>query len=531
MSEQIGPRLYQTLQDISKLKKSAKEAALDSNRAVKSAEESKMYSATTRKQIEDALKNGSRLDELQMLSVDAVSGTKYRYAAERIDANQKEFHQRLQEKAALLEVDLTYEIGRGKDFETISGALAALTKRHVPYIKNGFRVELKLAAGFVMSEQVLVKGIDLSWIVITSVDPEVRIQRSSLTIPLGEYGQIPAFGSERGVLPMIGALFVMDTSGDGTNRNGVMCDNGQANILPRSGVKNASYKGVFANRSSIINAHESIFTGAGNDGAYALNGSTINAYMADFSGARDRCVRANRGSTINAHSAILRNCGGEAAILATHAATINAYDVDCSGALGHGAHAKHNCMVNMRSSFMRDVRGHGVLAESGSHIDASGMTIENTGDMGAYALNVSTVDLRDSKVHNAGTFAIHAARGSTINAHRATLTGARGEAAIMAQHASTINAWGADAAGAEREGVKALYTSNVNVKNVNFRNVKGRVLYSESLSNIEASACDMPNNGRVEVSRGGHIVIFAVDTNLNLSQNENTLTHNGIIYR
>ncbi|WP_099301798.1 right-handed parallel beta-helix repeat-containing protein [Bacillus sp. Marseille-P3800] len=430
-----------------------------------------------------------------------------------------------------LKASKTYTVGASGDYISLNAAIEDITKNYASYKKGGVVIELKLQKGFVMREQVLVRGIDLGFILITSEDTQVTIQRSSLVTPISDYNQYPAFGALRGTLPMIGALFSMDTSGNGTDRDGVMVEGGFVTVLPGCGVKNASYKGLFANRSGVVNAHESVFTDSGNDNAYALNSSVINAFSANFSGAKDRCVRANRASTINVHSANLTNCKGEAAILATHGSTINAYNTDCSNAAGNGAHAKHNCVINMRSSQMKNVKGCGVLAESSSIIDASSSTYENITESGAYALNSSTIDLRDSTIKNAGEYAVIANRGSTISAHRAEMTGAKGESAVMAQHGSTINAWGADLSGAAKTGLKALYASNINAKNANLKNVKGKAVYSEDLSNIVASACDFSDDAVIEVQRGANVTIFATNEKLKLSQEINKLTRDGVIFQ
>ena len=175
---------------------------------------------------------------------------------------------------------VTLKVGSGEQFPTINAALEYAVKKYYPIFLSGGtkpRVTIQLQAGFVMAEQVLVESLDLSWITITGVDAETVINRSALTTYLGR--GYPAFGATNGgFLPIIGQLFNMDTSGTASDRHGIVAfSNSRAIVLDGCGVKNAGAFGIYAVRSSTINANSADASGAGSYGISAVRGSTINA--------------------------------------------------------------------------------------------------------------------------------------------------------------------------------------------------------------------------------------------------------------
>ena len=244
--------------------------------------------------------------------------------------------------------NLTVTVGSGGDFPTINAALAHVVSTYYPvYLSTAVvpRVTIRLLSGFVMEEQVLVGSLDLSWITITGVDAETVINRSALTTSWGQ--GYPAFGvMNGGFLPIIGQLFNMDTSGTASDRHGILAySNSRAIVLDGCGVKNAGTHGIFAYRSSTINADGADASGAGSNGIFATRSSTINAEGADASGAGSHGIFAARGSTINAEGANASGAGTYG-ICAVRSSTINAYSADASGAGTYGIYAAHGSTIN-----------------------------------------------------------------------------------------------------------------------------------------------------------------------------------------
>ena len=226
--------------------------------------------------------------------------------------------------------DITVTVGAGADFETINEALTHLSNFYPEYKNAGVTATIELQAGFVMSEQVLVRGIDFGWVTITGVDTQTTINNSALTIDFTsadyEIESYPAFGvSKGGTLPRIGQLFIFDVAGVGGNKHGVMTvgAGSGADVLADCGVVNAGSRGIFAisgstisadganasdagdfgiiaTRGSTINAQHANATGAGNIGIFSFSGSRIDARVANATGAVNNDIEVGIGSTINA---------------------------------------------------------------------------------------------------------------------------------------------------------------------------------------------------------------------------------------
>ncbi len=223
--------------------------------------------------------------------------------------------------------NMTVTVGSGGDFSTINAALENVVSLYYPkYISEGGcpRITINLLSGFVMSEQVLVESLDLSWITITGVDAETVINRSALTKSFELF--YPAFATNNGgFLPIIGQLFNMNTTGESTNRHGVfVSSNARGIILSGCGVKNAGSYGIYATNTSTISALGANVSGAGSFGILADNGSIINARSINASGAGSFGIYAANASTINARNANASSTGNYGIAVYDGAAIINA---------------------------------------------------------------------------------------------------------------------------------------------------------------------------------------------------------------
>lgn len=214
-------------------------------------------------------------------------------------------------------------VGAGGDYATINDALAALSERRPAYVSGGFTTELRLLAGFVMREQVLVKSVNLSWITITSADAEVQIDRSYLTTA-SEGGMYPAFAaSDGGVLPNIGVLFSMMTTGPASNRVGIhLYGNGGATVLAGKGIRGAGYAGARLNTASRMAANGAVFTGAGTYNVQVAGGSSASLASADLRNSAGTGLIVDNASSVSAGQAQFAGC--VAGIIATRGSTVNA---------------------------------------------------------------------------------------------------------------------------------------------------------------------------------------------------------------
>lgn len=206
--------------------------------------------------------------------------------------------------------DITVTVGTGGNYSTINAALNYLVTNYYPtYLSTGTvpKATIQLLTGFAMEEQVLVEGLNLSWITITGVDAETVIVRSAL---VKEFGMgFPAFGVINGFLPIIKQLFNMDTSGTPSFQGGIMAMmNSNVSIISEpglsTGIKNSTQYGLFAGMGSNIVAPHAEVSGVIDKGVWAMDSSRIvvsyaNIVLSDA----ESGIFAENGSFINANNA------------------------------------------------------------------------------------------------------------------------------------------------------------------------------------------------------------------------------------
>lgn len=229
--------------------------------------------------------------------------------------------------------NITFTVGNGGDFSTINTALEHIVSLYYskylqtpsPGVGGCPRVIINLLPDFVMSEQVLVNALDLSWITITGYDDETIIDKDALIIQF-DAGRAAFSVGNGGCLPIIEQLFTMSGSGYEYNKYGIIAYNcSRAIVSPNCGVKNSRFVGIYATNSSIIqadgaiaseacqygivaskasiiNANNAIVTNSGEYGVFSQYGSIVNASSADATGAGIFGFTVHRGSIINAYN-------------------------------------------------------------------------------------------------------------------------------------------------------------------------------------------------------------------------------------
>jgi hypothetical protein len=256
---------------------------------------------------------------------------------------------------SLLDNTITITVGEGGDFLTINEAIVSLSRKRPSYIKNGVTVELKLLSGFVMSEQVLVRGVDLGWIDIVAEDLIVPTVRSSLTEFLGGY---PLFGVVRGTLPTLKATFEMDNSGTSTDRYGYYCRENSFGRVDKGGVLNAGGVGVLAEYNSTIELRDADFSGAGVDGLSARHSSQIQA-------------RLTLGTLL------AKNCQ-RYGVYADNTSRIHARNIDVSGAVDSGVFAENSSIIEGRNIKADDCGNSAFRAERNGIVHSRSETVGAT---------------------------------------------------------------------------------------------------------------------------------------------------------
>ncbi|KGJ15129.1 hypothetical protein [Paracoccus sanguinis] len=235
----------------------------------------------------------------------------------------------LKERVDLLSLRASVQVtvGTGGQFSTINDALAYLSERRPAYVAGGFTASIRLLAGFVMREQVVVSGVNLGWARIESVDAEVQIDRAYLTQAIS--GRYPAFcARDGGFLPTIAVLFTMMATGSGLSRDGIfVVSGGGVSVEVGKGVKAAGGCGIFASTGSVVSANAADFRNAVESGAQIVGGSRAALQGANLSGSK-RGIYAGNGAVVHAGSA---NCSGcsEFGLLAEAGASVNAHQALC----------------------------------------------------------------------------------------------------------------------------------------------------------------------------------------------------------
>ncbi len=154
----------------------------------------------------------------------------------------------------------------------------------------------------------------------------------------------------------------------------------------------------------------------------------------------------------------------------------------------------------------------------------------NDGRSGVMAYSVGRANiLPGCGVKNAGNFGVCAEGGSAINATGADASGA-GSIGISATHSSTINADGADASYAEGYGIYASSGSTINANGADASDAGDYGIYASSGSAINATGADASGAGDYGIHTEGGSTINAGGATGTLSQAENTVTADGIIF-
>lgn len=331
---------------------------------------------------------------------------------------------------------LEVTVGSGGYFETINEARDYLTSGGA---NSSGSATIRLLTGFIMQEQVFCVGSDEGWIKIIADDSTVTINRSSLvnTYPDLDFNSTPAFlAIHGGVLPVIGALFIMDTSGDANpaTQHGLMCAWGGVSVVARdAGIDNCTGRGLYGVNGSVY-ARNAFFRNSGVYGCRFGNGSIANIRGSDFSGAGVNGLHIN-SSVVAASDVIAANCVGSsldvrggASINATRSVftgsanavyletgSVDIEDADLSGTLGDVIQATGGQIralnANMSSSNGRCISINGPCYINASNADMTA----NSGDVMVSVFNSGKAELSGTTNSN-NQNTINIGNGGQVNA-------------------------------------------------------------------------------------------------------------------
>jgi len=395
------------------------------------------------------------------------------------------------------EVDLSVTVGSGGEYETINEALYQLSRLKPLYKNDGFTAEISLLSGFVMEEQVLVRGVDFSWITITSADAEVPVDASAITTELIPEDNITPIigGADNARLPIIGVLFAYPDQGDDyadSPMDGIAVVNDSTVVFkPGAGVKRPRNGLKVLYGSSATCYMPGLTQGGGGTGAGLVTG-------VDFSYATARALHVAYGSTANLARSQLHHSAGDYGayiIWGSHVDlyqsqihdTTNGNAITCrDGSTANmretnvarsrrGYHALHNSRINARShtspsdlaimwvgDAAKDCTQYGVLASYNSQIDAAELDVSGS-VIGVRASHTSTISFTSGVAENCTTIAVNAESGGTVNA--ANVSADNSGTGFLATMGATINADTSSANSATTDGYKADETSDIQARN------------------------------------------------------------------
>lgn len=374
-------------------------------------------------------------------------------------------------KEALLQLlpiveDMAVTVGNGGDYVTINDAVNALSVK--PH-ENGVTATVMLKSGFVMSEQLTVEGIDLSWISIESEDDVVEVDGTgfgvNIDIPAhGGYSAVriaSAFASiHGGYLPIINALFEF-VGETGRNRTGITAyDNSSVSVGKGCGIKHGqtnlyltgsaygyAFSGVFDDsydhainvfRTSILAGGAISGCNAGNIGCYVDSNSTAELSHAHFNNCTNGGLRVETGCNCAATELNVSSNTNGYGLEVANGGRFSGRDINADGCKD-GISAKSGAVISIVSGTAKNCTEYGLYAQS-SHGVVSGVDLSGAGKNGAYA-SASNIQLSSSNCRkNEAVDAVDdivCSEGSLINLNANTLGGTNNPAGFQS-HAGLI---------------------------------------------------------------------------------------------
>lgn len=242
-------------------------------------------------------------------------------------------------KATKQASNITVNVGPGGEYATINQALEYLSGLYPLHKTTGVTATINLKSGFVMNEQVLVRGLNLGWITIVGEDAETIITHTALTTNFTNadyaFPSYPAFGvSKGGTSPRIGQLFRFNVEKVGGDRHGIMAigAGSSAEVLAGKGFIGAGSNGIYALVGSIVFADTANISNAGINGVYADSGAIVIANRANASNAGYSGINSVGCSIVSAYKTIIQNqTTGSSCVSVAAGGTVAAAAINTTG--------------------------------------------------------------------------------------------------------------------------------------------------------------------------------------------------------
>lgn len=423
------------------------------------------------------------------------------------NGNNKEIKKEIEQVIATLpeavhriETDMTITVGSNGDYSTLGEAIRYLSKNRPSFVNNGLNVTVKLLSGFVMAEQVFMKGLDLRWITITSKDPIVSVRRETLTEPYslrGGYLDYPIFGATNCNLPVFSeVIFNMDNTGDKKKRTSGLAirENSFVSFGYDCGFTNCiGGYGLYVAYNSYADVKNIDVSGAGLAGISVRHKSEVNARDKDDNSPprANNCgvgISAEWMSKVFFRRGEANNCMSDAVY--TSQSEINCDSISAQSSKGYGIRATEGSIINaFHSANFSNASLDGVYIEGGSLVNAPNCIAVNCGRNGL-SLSSGRANVTNANFSGALSTGINASKGCFVDAQEA------------------------DVSKCGSYGVRSSNGSNINFTNGN------------AIRNIDGTTTDKQD---MRIANGSFI--SAVGAKGGTLQTVNTLTIDGVIFK
>lgn len=315
-----------------------------------------------------------------------------------------------QKTSGSVDASTTISVGNSGYFNTISSALLYLSKFSPLANKTDIKVTLMLEAGFVMTEQVYLKNVNLGWVTIKSVDPIVYVNSAAMStdyFPLDAENIPAAFLISGGTGATIGTAFEADNAAypvaDGFDGIHVR-DSGSILILANCGFSNAKRSNLRASISGSISAEGAYVDSKRRTsyGIYTKFGGYINFGGGTCLNSVRHNIRAQRDSFISAERS---TSGGQIEGGSLYASSNSVISAPL-------------CTINNAGELQTSTA---IYAGTNGKVDASESVINGTSGTVAKAVNGGHIDLYDTKVSGIAYQGFEATAAS-ISAHMMQVT-------------------------------------------------------------------------------------------------------------
>jgi len=281
------------------------------------------------------------------------------------------------------ETDVTFTVGLGGDFDTLSEALYDASKLYPLFINEGVKVTINLLSGYEQENQVIIRGLDLRFVTITSVDATVPVKRNEITTAVNVLGTnfYPTIYGENAFMPTIDCLFVMDTSGTADQQMGIYLWNSTIFIKEDAGMTDTAWDNLHV-RDGYVSGNRSIFSNAGRRCIELIDSRMGFADgVAKNGGVNALSIRA--ASNMFARRADLSDTPGIWTVDIREASTIELRDADLSNS---GTH----CIRNEGAAYIHAQRAD--LTNSAGLVLFNNPPSTSTGGAGGGVVNLTNAD-------------------------------------------------------------------------------------------------------------------------------------------